>query len=691
MVTLKKEQQIEAPKGEERKMKKQIGPDFFAEYVNVSDMKPNGSGLFTYVRSDVALEEDKYSSDLYLFDMEKGKTVDRLTGDDGVHSVNAHEWLDADHLVILGAREKEDRLLEEKGIPLSVFSKLNVHTKAYEELFRLYHEVYKFCIIDAQHFLLLASESPVRDSWLAEADGNFEKYQRIREREERYFVADEVPFWSNSGGYCRRERGRVYYYDDGTLLKLHDDSFSAGDIASYGDEYGIFYGLEAGGFQKTRGKLYLFDYRSRAVKPIDESMEYIYTRILPVDSGHILALRNDRRLHGEYQDEYIDLIDLKDGRFVRNNKKTDWHLYDMVMTDVTYLSGWLNKILPAKDGFYFISTVGDRSNIYYAAYGRDDSLRAVTSGQGKILDYFVAGDTLWMSAMRGLSGGEFYRMDLPAGVEKRISDLNRHLEAEYEFPEMEEISFTNSDGIFIQGWAMPPVGCRPGEKYPAILFIHGGPECAYGPVAMHEHFAMCAEGMGVLFCNPRGSEGRGAEFMDIRTRWGTVDYQDLMEFTDHALAVCDWIDGGRLGVTGGSYGGIMTNWIIGHTSRFKAAVSDRGVSELFGDYFLGDIGMSCNVDTYGCTPWEDPEYLWSQSAVKYAPDIKTPVLFLHGMEDYRCPFVHSLILHSAITYWGGTSKVVGFKGENHELCRSGSPINRRRRVKEMLDWFGKYL
>lgn len=537
----------------------------------------------------------------------------------------------------------------------------------------------------------MSSESPVRDRWLEEAEGNWEEYLKIQAREERYFVAEEVPFRTDSGGYCNKERYRAYYYDDGELIRLHDDGFSTCDIASYKDEYGVFYGQEAGGFQKSQGKLYLFDYRSREVRPIDESMDYIYTKVLPVDSHHILVLRSDRRLHGEYQDEYIDVIDLRTGEYTRNNQKTDWHLYDMVMTDVTYLSGWLNKIIPDEKGFYLISTVEDSSNIYYALYGKDESLRPVTRQTGKILDYFVAGDTLWMWAMRGLSGGEYYTVDLASGEEKCISDFNRHLMEEYEFPRVEELSFTDSDGVRIQGWAMPPVGAVHGEQYPAVLFIHGGPECAYGPVAMHEHFALCAEGIGVIFCNPRGSEGRGGDFMDIRTRWGTVDYADLMEFTDYAVEACGWIDRDRLGITGGSYGGIMTNWIIGHTSRFRAAVSDRGVSELFGDYFLGDIGMPCNMDTYGCTPWEDPEYLWSQSAVKYAPEIRTPVLFLHGMEDYRCPFVNSLILHTAITWCGGTSRVVGFKGENHELCRSGAPRNRERRIREMLDWFGKYL
>ena len=164
-----------------------------------------------------------------------------------------------------------------------------------------------------------------------------------------------------------------------------------------------------------------------------------------------------------------------------------------------------------------------------------------------------------------------------------------------------------------------------------------------------------------------------------------------MEFTDAAIERFPWIDKERLGITGGSYGGIIINWILGHTGRYKAAISDRCVSNLFSDYGMSDIGFPCNKDTYGTTPWEDPEYLWAQSGLKYAPFIKTPVLFIHGVEDHRCTYDHALQLHSAITYFGGTSRVFAVKGETHELCRSGSPVNRRRRIAEMISWFRKYL
>lgn len=674
-------------KNKEDNMKKKIRDDFFKEYINVTDMKPNGAGLFSFVRYGTVMEEDKYVSDLYLFDMEKKEIKKQLTFDG---SVGMHDWLDEENIIIASARSQEDKDAQEKGVPLVVFCKLNINTGEYSELFKVYKGVYKFNCIDENRFLLLASESPVRDEWLKEAGGDWDEYLKISERESRYFVADEVPFWSNDGGYCNKERGRVYLYDSGRLTCLTDDDISVWDIKSYKDQYGLFYGVQSGGMQKTEGKVYKIDYSTMEISAIDDSGSYIYTKIQPVDSTHILLGRNDRAFHGEYQNEYIDIVDMETGKFTRNNKNADIHFYDNVLTDVTYLSGWLNKITVTDEGIVYICTRGGSSKLFFSRFGNDEMI-TLSPAEGKILDYFIHGDKIYMSAMRGLDGGEFYILDPATGKEERISDFNTQLQEEFEFPQVSECNFVNSDGIEIEGWVMKPADLEEGKQYPAILFIHGGPGSAYGPVAMHEMFAMCTQGWGVIFCNPRGSEGRGGDFADIRTKWGTVDYRDFMEFTDAAIERNSWIDPDRIGITGGSYGGIIINWIIGHTDRYKAAISDRSVANLFSDYGMSDIGFPCNKDTYGTTPWENPEYLWNQSALKYAPKIKTPVLFIHGVEDYRCTYDHALQLHSAITYFGGTSKVFAVKGETHELCRSGSPVNRQRRIAEMIKWFEKYL
>ena len=673
-------------------MKQPITSDFFKEYTNVRELKYNGKSHFTFLQDSIDIPGDKYISNLYVYDITTN-TASQLTDDGKAH---IHQWLDEEHLIIAQATDEEDKALQEKGIPLVVFQKFNVRTKTYTPLFKAFKNVYKFNRIANDRYILLASENPMRDAYLEEADGDWDKYLEIVERESNYFVADEAPFWTDAGGYSNKERGRLYLYDHGQLTRLTNDDFSVFDMDSYQDQYGIFYGVDSGGMQRTEGKVYRIDYDTCNITAIDDSNDYIYTKVQAVDEHHILLCRNDRKFYGEYQNEYIDILDMRTGEYTRNNQNADYHLYDNVVNDVGYLSGWLNKIAVTEEGIIFIALDGGSSKLFRTKAGDDSLAKTLTKAEGKILDYFLfdgadGRQKIFLSAVRGLGGGEFYILDAETGEETQLTHRNAHIEESFDFPTLEACHFTNSDGIEIHGWVVRPASFDPAKKYPAILFIHGGPGAAYGPVVSHDMFLMAQHGYAAFYCNPRGSEGRGREFADTRRKWGDIDYRDFMEFTDVVLERNPWIDQSRLGVTGGSYGGIMTNWIVSHTDRFKAAISDRSVSNLISDYGLADIGFPCNIDIYGTTPWEDLHYLWDSSPLKYAAKIKAPILFIHGMSDYRCPWDNALQLHSAITYFGGTSKVIGFKDETHELCRSGSPQNRVRRLDEMVKWFKKYL
>jgi len=200
-------------------------------------------------------------------------------------------------------------------------------------------------------------------------------------------------------------------------------------------------------------------------------------------------------------------------------------------------------------------------------------------------------------------------------------------------------------------------------------------------------------GYGILFCNPRGSIGHGGEFADLRYQYYTVDYEDIMQFLDTTISRCPWIDKDRLGVTGGSYGAMMTNWVITHTDRFKAAVSDRGVALEMQDFFMSDIGFEFIKDVYGTTAWEEggAEIMWENSSVRYAPAAVTPTLFLHSTNDFRCSKEQSIILFSALKYFGVESRLVLIKDENHDYGFDGKPKNRIRRYDEIIKWFDKYL
>ena len=238
---------------------------------------------------------------------------------------------------------------------------------------------------------------------------------------------------------------------------------------------------------------------------------------------------------------------------------------------------------------------------------------------------------------------------------------------------------------------MKPRGYVPGRRYPGILHIHGGPKTIFGDIFHHEMQLWASRGFFVFYCNPRGSDGRGRDFADIRGRWGTVDYTDIMDFTDAVLGRYLEIDSERLGVCGGSYGGFMTNWIIGHTDRFAAACSQRSFANMVNFEYLSDIGLTNIRSEHLGSAEEDPEALWNESPLKYAPNCKTPTLFIHSDQDFRCPLPDALEMFSCLKRAGCPARLCLFHGENHELSRSGRPDNRITRLQEIVTWFETYL
>ncbi|MCL2344156.1 MAG: S9 family peptidase [Firmicutes bacterium] len=242
----------------------------------------------------------------------------------------------------------------------------------------------------------------------------------------------------------------------------------------------------------------------------------------------------------------------------------------------------------------------------------------------------------------------------------------------------------------VEGFVLKPVDFDPDKRYPAVLNIHGGPKTAYGDTFFHENQIYANAGYFVLICNPWGSDGRGDKFADLRGRYGTVDFSDLMTFAEAACGAYPQIDRTKLGVCGGSYGGFMTNWIIGHTDKFRAAVSMRSISNWISMHNTTDIGYFFSPDQIAATPWENEEKLWEASPLKYADRVKTPTLFLHSDEDYRCWLAEGLQMFTALKYHGVPARLCLFRGENHELSRSGKPKHRVRRLEEIMAWFAQY-
>ena len=235
----------------------------------------------------------------------------------------------------------------------------------------------------------------------------------------------------------------------------------------------------------------------------------------------------------------------------------------------------------------------------------------------------------------------------------------------------------------VKGYVMLPPNFNPTKKYPVILDIHGGPKTVYGQIYMHESQVWANAGYIVVLSNPRGSDGKGDAFADIRGKYGTIDYEDIMNFLDLALTKYPAADKTNLFVTGGSYGGFMTNWIVGHTNRFKAAVTQRSISNWLSFYGTSDIGYYFAKDQTAGHPVLDTEKLWNQSPIKYAPKMTTPLLIVHSDQDYRCPIEQGMQLFTVLKAQGVETKLLWMKNENHELTRAGKPQARLKNQKEI--------
>lgn len=283
--------------------------------------------------------------------------------------------------------------------------------------------------------------------------------------------------------------------------------------------------------------------------------------------------------------------------------------------------------------------------------------------------------------------------DLESGREDELAAPNRDLLAAFELTRPRRFTFRAPGGPEVDGWILEPAGREEGQRYPAVLEIHGGPMAMYGVGFFFEFHLLAAYGYGVIFTNPRGSLGYGHDFCAaIRDRWGDKDYADVMAGLEEALRLSPWIDPDRLGVAGGSYGGYMTNWIVGHTDRFKAAVTMRSVVDWSSMIGAGDVNWDVVKRAGGRWPWQDPEWYRQQSPITYVDRITTPLLIEHQEGDLRCPIDQGETLFTAVKALGKAPvRFVRYPNEFHGMSRSGKPWHRVHRLDQILDWFGRYL
>jgi dipeptidyl aminopeptidase/acylaminoacyl peptidase len=346
---------------------------------------------------------------------------------------------------------------------------------------------------------------------------------------------------------------------------------------------------------------------------------------------------------------------------------------------------------PVWDGDRIVFSIEDHGGVHVYAVPADGSAapEPIIAGERAVKGFDVGGDVIVHATSTPTTFADLY-----VGGE-RVTDVTKDFPAQLIPPE--RFTARSKDGSEVEAWIVRPASFEEGKRYPVLLSIHGGPQTQYSPSFFDEFQVYAGAGYAVVFANPRGSSGytdawsgaiRGP--LSDGPGWGTVDYEDLMAVMDEALQRFDFLDPERTGVLGGSYGGYMTSWIIGHTNRFKAACSERAVNNLYTAMGSSDVFWAFK-GYFGAYAHEAMDEWLERSPSLYAGKIETPLLILHSEGDLRCSVEQAEHLFIVMRLLGKEVEFVRFSGEGHELSRSGSPIHRVQRFEVILDWFGRYL
>jgi dipeptidyl aminopeptidase/acylaminoacyl peptidase len=348
---------------------------------------------------------------------------------------------------------------------------------------------------------------------------------------------------------------------------------------------------------------------------------------------------------------------------------------------------------PIWDGedLLFTSEDGGNTPLYRVAADGSADPAPVLAGDHNLAGYDAAGGVVVHARTGPTSLAEVFIEERP------LTDVGAAFASGRELAAPERFVARSADGSEVEAWMIRPVGLEPGDRCPTLLNVHGGPFSQYGNRFFDEFQVQAGAGYAVLYANPRGSSGYSEAWgRAIRgpvgggSGWGTVDYEDLMAVVDEAIRRFEFVDPGRIGVLGGSYGGFMTSWMIGHTDRFRAACSERACNNFILEGGSADIGWWFKGEI-GAHWFEAPDVYLKMSPSTYAPDITTPVLILHSENDLRCPVGHAEDLFTILRLLGREVELVRFPEESHELSRSGSPVHRVQRFEVILDWFDRHL
>ena len=646
-------------------------------YLSSLEYAPGGKSA-AFVVSNCNGEENAYESRLWLYD----GSIRQLTG---LGKERSFCWEDETHILFPAVRSAKDKKRQDAKESFTSYYRLSIHGG------------------EAVHAFTLpfAAQSLQKTDWgylaLGNIDANFPDYYKMTDaeradvakhykEEQDYEVLDEIPFWMNGGGVTNKHRTALFRMDaEGkNIQRVTEPLFNVDEVLCMNGNVYFTGRLFESKWPLNNGAVYKMDPTGQVSTLLDRP-ELSIGNLIEVDSKIWLDATDGKR-HGVNENSWMYTLDPETGELTLLRAE-EYNMYGSVGSDCRYGggNGW-----QAKNGSLYHVATREGNAVVLRLLADGSSQPVITkAGSVDVLALSEQNEEALLIAMYDNKLQELYAADLTTGEVRQLSHFNEQvLKGKYV---AEPHSMTiQSQGLSIEGWVLLPKDYDPNKTYPAVLDIHGGPKTVYGPVFYHEMQVWANMGYFVFFANPKGGDGRDNEFMDIRGDYGNTDFKNLMDFTDAVLAAYPQIDPARVCVTGGSYGGFMTNWVIGHTDRFCCAASQRSISNWLSFYGVSDIGFYFAPDQCGADFFKQPDQLWEHSPLKYAANVKTPTLFIHSDEDYRCPLEQGLQMYTAIRDQGVEARICLFHGENHELSRSGKPLHRVRRLTEITNWFEKH-
>ena len=547
-----------------------------------------------------------------------------------------------------------------------------INARKPSKVFNIPLDIAKFYVLDKNRLLIISNEKIDKDA------------------QECKYVIDRINFVSNGDGYTYNEISRAYIYDmnknECRLITKNDETIEFVNVDKKSSK--IFYiTTKVQDVYEIYNTLYQYDLKTDENKEKYNKKDYEIGACYQI-KGDLVVIASDLKKYGINENmQFYKLENNKLSLYVEN----EYCFGNSINSDIRYKTS--SDIKQVDDTIYFLSTRVDKSSIYML---KDGNVELFFDDIKVVDDFLLLDNELIICGFDGVKMQEIYSYPITKENDniiidkkyKKITDFSSKFEKQISNYKVDEFTFeSNKDTL--NGYVVYPKDYDKSKKYPAVLMIHGGPKTVYSSNFSYDTYALSQSGYFVIYTNPHGSDGFDNKFADIRGKYADIDYDDIMNFTDIVLEKYSSIEKDRLAVMGGSYGGYMTNYIVGVNHRFKTAITLRSISNWISFYGTSDIGYYFATDQQGCE--FEPDKLWEKSPLKNVDNIKTPILILHSDEDYRCPLEQGVQLFTRLKINKVKTKMIIYKGENHDLCRSGKVQTRVSRIMDILDWFKETL